>query len=670
MTNRFLKRVIPVFVILLITSLGIAGCSANNKNELVDEVEPVEVSSEVEAIVSGMSLEEKIEQMLVLAFRTWGEGDNQVPLTELNDGIEESIKNHSFGGVILFSENIETNKQTFDLIKAMKDANDSGNSKTKLFVAVDQEGGTVTRLTSGTQLPGNMALAATGDPENARKAASIIGEELSCLGFNVNFAPTLDVNNNPRNPIIGVRSFSDDPAIVSKFGSAFIAGLHDKNILCSLKHFPGHGDTDVDSHTGLPQVDKSLDEIRQYELAGFKDCLKDADMVMSAHIVFPQIESETYLSKSDNQEINLPATLSRTIITDVLRGELEYDGVVVTDALDMGAIADNFDPMDSARLAINAGVDILLMPVAATNDKGLAELDNYVRGIADQVKKGDISEDTINRAVSRIISLKEKYGLLMDVESGEGETTINEVQEFVGDSENSPGSLKHHDLEWEIALKAITMIKNDGDLIPLKAGIDDGEEIVILVPFGSELYTAKAGVDQLFLDGIVPEEMRDSIEVVVYDGKQPTEAEALVSGKKIAILVSSLYGPGELNPDTEEGIYTAFVKKAIEAIHNTDGKAVVLSARLPYDIAAYPDADAILACYNDRGVGGVEGTDASNYNIKESNPWGKEYGPNIPAAIYAMFGGAPITGKLPVNIPAINEDYSLSDEILYENSIE
>ena len=231
------------------------------------------------------------------------------------------------------------------------------------MLAIDQEGGIVYRLGSGTALPGNMAIGATNDPKLAKEAGQIIGRELSALGLNVDFAPVLDTNNNPQNPVIGLRSFSSDPNRVAYLGIPMMKGIQDYNVAVAAKHFPGHGDTAVDSHTGLPLVDKSLAELEKLELLPFKKAMDaGVDLLMTAHIQYPQIEKDQVVSKETGEKIYVPATLSDDILTGLVRKKYGYKGVIVSDAMGMDAIAKNFGEVEAVKMAIKAGVDLVLMP--------------------------------------------------------------------------------------------------------------------------------------------------------------------------------------------------------------------------------------------------------------------------------------------------------------------
>ena len=256
--------------------------------------------SEIDAIIkekiSKMTIEQKIGQMIQPDFRQWKTSEDTTvqDLTVLNDEVKAVIDKYDLGGVILFANNVKETAQTATLVHDLQEVvkNDESNN-IPLLITVDQEGGIVTRLGTGTNLPGNMALGATRSSKYAYNAGSIIGSELNSLGINVNFAPVLDVNNNPANPVINVRSISSDPNLVGTLGSALIKGIQDQGVVATAKHFPGHGDTATDSHYGLPIVDKSLEELNKTELVPFKTAIEEGvDMIMTAHIGMPQIEDE------------------------------------------------------------------------------------------------------------------------------------------------------------------------------------------------------------------------------------------------------------------------------------------------------------------------------------------------------------------------------------------
>lgn len=370
-----------------------------------------------------MEIESKIGQMMCLDFRFWNDRNlNQTgelvtavadsvvstkkPVIEINSEIKEIISRYHIGGVILFSQNFKNKEQTKKLIYDLqKAAIDSGNPP--LLICVDQEGGRVERFSFDRDRLKNNAEVRT--PEEAFEKGKIIAEELAELGINCNLAPVVDINSNPKNPVINVRSFGDNPKIVSEHGMAFMNGLHSQNIVATAKHFPGHGDTDVDSHLELPRLNKTLSDLEQFELKPFK-ALIDAgiDMVMTAHIELPQIEKGTIISKKDGKEIFLPATLSKSILTGLLRDKLKFNGVIVTDAMNMKAISENVGEVEAAKMAIKAGSDMICMPVVLRSLSDISKLDAIYKYLKSAVDSGEISLEQINCSVNRILNLKSK----------------------------------------------------------------------------------------------------------------------------------------------------------------------------------------------------------------------------------------------------------------------
>lgn len=615
-------------VLILILSAAVIPVSATEKTP--------------EQYLASMSTEDKISMMIMPAFRWKVDSEGKkTTVTEITDDIAATLKKHSYSGVILFLQNTETNSGTTRLIDAMQKANAAGGDRPQLLISTDQEGGNVTRLTQGTMMPGNMALGAINDVSITKEVASMMGRELTAVGINADFAPVVDVNSNPANPIIGVRSFSDDAQTVAQHGSAFVEALNDTGVISTLKHFPGHGDTDTDSHTKLPLINKSYDELKQNELIPFQACIDaGSQMIMTAHIVYPQIETGTYVSKLTGETINLPATLSKTIITDILRGDMGFNGVVTTDAMNMDAIADHFDRYDAAKLAINAGVDILLMPVKIESKDDFADMDTYISTLAQQAEHGDISMDNINAAVLRILKLKENNGLFNAYDGSDIETRVQNAVDTVGTKAS-------HDREWDITKKGMTLVKNDDNTLPL---ITPNQKTVVLVPYNDETIPMNYAVRKLTQDGKLPEGA--VVEAYSYYKKTPAEVLPMIEGADNVVFMSEIYGASALKNDIAKA-----ADLLADTIHEKGGKFIVMSVSLPYDVARFQKADAIMIAYLPRSMPVDPGD-----KVKEM----QEYGPNMPAALYMMFSkdDAP-TAKLPINIPKLDEEYNFTNTVLY-----
>ena len=326
-----------------------------------------------------MTLKERLGQLFMLGFQG----------TEITKELRGLMQSYHPGGVILFSRNLEDAEQAAHLTNALQKLAPA----MPLFISIDQEGGRVARLPKGfTSFPGQGALGRAGVVELAYSFAEITAAELRAIGVNMNLAPVLDVNTNPQNPVIGDRAFGDDPLQVETLGLAVIAGLQDNGIIACGKHFPGHGDTSADSHKELPVVSHGLERLRDVELRPFVHCFRNGlAAVMSAHVKYPALDPE------------LPASLSSAVMTDLLRNQLHFKGLALTDDLEMHAIIDHYPPEDAALRSLRAGADILI--IGKNHDRQIAALDAVYRA----AKTGALSELQIEHAVLHVLEAKERY---------------------------------------------------------------------------------------------------------------------------------------------------------------------------------------------------------------------------------------------------------------------
>lgn len=341
----------------------------------------------VDKLLASLSLREKILQMMIIS-------PEQIGCNSLyaDEASAAALAEMPVGGFIFFSDNLEDRYQTTEFLSGLQQQSNLG-----LFMAVDEEGGIVSRLGNNPEM-GVTAFDSMGYQEtkgDAYHVGQILGRELQELGFNLDFAPVADVNSNSDNTVIGIRAFSSDASTAAEMVSACVEGFVDNGMLCTLKHFPGHGDTDSDSHVGSAVTYKTLSELRECEFLPFAAGIKaGAPFVMLAHISLPNVYEDP-----------LPASLSYEICTELLREELGFDGIIITDSLKMDAISDVYDSGEAAVLAIRAGVDILLMP---TNPYGALE------GVLRALDDGLISEDRINESVRRILQQKLASGIITD----------------------------------------------------------------------------------------------------------------------------------------------------------------------------------------------------------------------------------------------------------------
>lgn len=360
---------------------------------------PEETKSPAALLAEKMTLEEKVGQLFIITPEELYPSQAGKKLTEhipayalsVSEEMQETFAAYPAGGFILFGGNIESGEQLKELTASLHALGEN-----RPFVYIDEEGGTVARIANSDVIEaerfGNMqGVAETGDTANAFAVGAGIGEYLHEYGVDLDFAPVADVNTNPDNPVIGKRAFGSEPETAAQMVAAVIEGLHSEGVKSCIKHFPGHGDTTADTHKAYAETLKSWEEIAGCEMLPFIAGINaGTDMVMVAHIAAPNVTSD-----------DAPATLSYTLVTEKLRGELGYNGVVVTDSMAMLAIADRYSPAEAAKEAFKAGVDIILIP------------DDYIaafQGILEAVQSGEISETRLNESVKRILEMKMNNG--------------------------------------------------------------------------------------------------------------------------------------------------------------------------------------------------------------------------------------------------------------------
>lgn len=344
-------------------------------------------------VLGKMSLREKVGQLFIVRPEALAENSNAetAPATDrVDDAVISRIEEYPVGGIALFSRNITSAEQLPMFISDLQ-----SSSKYPLFIAVDEEGGRVARIANSDffNVASYKSMAEVGKTDNPAKAEEVgrkIGFYLKKIGFNYDFAPVADVNTNPDNIVIGDRSYGNNPVTVGKMVSALLDGLHKSGIIGTLKHFPGHGDTKDDTHSGYVSVNKSWDELKACELVPFISALDKADTIMVSHITVTSIDK-------------LPSSLSYEIITRKLRNELGYNGVIITDSMAMGAVADSYTSDIAAVMAVKAGADIILMPES---------LEKSFNAVLNAVNSGEISISRIEESAERVLTLKAKYKII------------------------------------------------------------------------------------------------------------------------------------------------------------------------------------------------------------------------------------------------------------------
>lgn len=360
------------------------------EEQTADSQETTEVTEEekpslVDETLAGMTLHEKVCQMM---FVTPEELTGEDGVTVAGDATRQALENYPVGGIVYFAKNLESQDQVKEMID-----NSQNYSSIGLFVATDEEGGVVNRLmdTVGTTYIGSMYYYKDDGDETAYENAYTIANDMSALGFNLDFAPVADVWSNPDNTVIGERAYSDDYAQAAELVGNAVKGFNDGGVMCTLKHFPGHGDTAEDSHYSSAYVHRTKEEIMADEMQPFRSGIEaGAEFVMVGHLIVPDIDE-------------VPATLSYKIATGILRDELKFEGVAITDSFEMESIADNYSVDDAVVMSVKAGMDMILQP---------KDMASAVNSIEQAVADGELSEDRIDESVRRILTLKESRGLL------------------------------------------------------------------------------------------------------------------------------------------------------------------------------------------------------------------------------------------------------------------
>jgi beta-N-acetylhexosaminidase len=549
----------------------------------------------IRAYLRRMPLEQQVGQLFTTY--VYGTDPNAPdPRNRAEFGVDtpaEVVQKYHLGGVIYFDWTNNVDKgptQVARLSNGLQRAAVGSGSHLPLMISADQEYGLVTRIREpATQLPGAMALGAARGPELARQAAGLGGKELKAIGITQNFAPVADVNVNPANPVIGVRSFGSDPQLVSTLAAAQINGYQkDAGISSAAKHFPGHGDTKDDSHTGLSYVHHSKEQWEKLDAPPFRAAVRSGiDVIMTGHLIVPAVDpTET------------PGTLSKPILTGLLREELGYDGVVITDALNMAGVRKQYPDDRIPVLALNAGADILLMP----KDLGVAQ-----KAVLDAVRGGEVSKARFEQALLRTVKQKIKNGVLF-----RPFVQVNAVDRKVG----TPEHLKQ---AQAITDRSTTLVKNEasapGGALPFRQ--TPGSMLVV----GTGSTAGPAGL-------AASAGKRGTRTTVQNAGSAPNQAAvdaavAAAGSNDVTVVLSNRSTKPEVDPNRRQA---ALVK----ALLATGKRVVVVAERDPYDISVFPEAPTFLATFSSQPVA-------------------------MESLARVLYGERGPSGKLPVSVPKDGE---------------
>ena len=517
----------------------------------------------IQSTLQTMTTAEKVGQMFMLAFA--GGQMNEARIL---------MQDHLVGGAYISDDNVPDPQAAIALTGQLQFFADSTRLKIPLLLGADQEG-TWSVITAASAMgPGNMAIGAAHDPQQAYRMYSVIAKEMTAVGLNAVLGPAADCNSNPHNSIIGMRSFGESPQLVAAMTAAAVRGLQENGAVAAIKHFPGHGDTRLDSHRGLPTVGRSRDELFRIDLHPFAAGIQaGANMVMTSHIIFSALDPDR------------PATLSPVILGDVLRGELGFDGVIVSDSMNMQSIKRNYDSADAVIQGFNAGVDLMMLAEEHYDHDASQYLDNQralIRAVIQAVEDGIISQQRVNDAVERILRLKQAAGFSTAPLPGGNAALI--------------GQASHRAVELDVACKAVSVPRNRHQLVP----IDPDAPLVLVNTTCRRAYAVLTNTR-----GIGPNQATSAFDVFAAALQQHCRQVEIVGAEDftedklpdsgLIIAVTENYTLPGMDFDQSMQV------KLVRDLHRlAPDRLIVLALRDPYELENFPEIATYVCAYSFR----------------------------------------------------------------------
>lgn len=602
-TRNYTKSFAAFLLLILTASQALPLGFSASQNSASQKLEPSKKAwNYADKQLKKMSADEKLGQLIHVGINARFANQD----SEFFKDLKRHVVENKIGGIIFFGAPIY---ETTHLANRMQEA-----AEIPLLLSLDAETGIGMRFFDAINFPWAMAVAATGNPDYARRVGVITGREAKAIGIYHVYSPVLDVNNNAENPVINVRSFGEDPAEVAKYGIAFIEGLQSERVLATAKHFPGHGDTNVDSHRGLPIIDHSRERLEKTELMPFRKAVEaGVGSIMIAHIGLPQIDSEEIKPLKEymggdaeagaeivNLRATVPATLSAKVQTDLLRKDMGFDGLIVSDAMSMSGLTIYFTQEEAGVRAFLAGTDILEKP---------ADVDAMLRGLREAVKSGRISEQRLNESIRRQLAWKYELGL-----TKQKITPLDRIDRIVSNGESQA-------LADEIAEKAITLVRSETGALPLKR---DAKIAVLGISNGFDgAATMGTLVSTLRQNGVqfAPAYLQEN-----------STAEQIAAARKVVseadVVIVGLYGRVRSGAKNSVGIPengAAILRELLAS----NKQVIGISFGNPYVLGSFPEMKTYIVAYGDM--------------------------PSLQrASARAILGIQDITGKLPITLPSLH----------------
>ena len=593
--ENFLRIFFAALILFAFQISAFSQTKISSKNFDADEAKSV-----IKNHVQNMTTREKIGQLCLMNFRYFSEGEAEEKkfadaltvespekfraLEKINPTIYNVVKNYHIGAVILFAENLGDPNSAKRFIRDLNDAALDGKNPPLLF-CTDQEGGNVNRLRDFT-MPSAMAIRRCGNLENAFLAGQATGRLLLDYGIHCDFAPVCDIASNPANPVIGIRSFGSDKNYVAEFSNAMQKGIRRAGAIPCAKHFPGHGDTKIDSHLDLPKINSSFSKWKKNEAVPFEKNIQNGiPMIMTAHIQMPGLDSKKIRAGKTGKKIVAPATFSKKILTKILRGTLGFEGVISSDAMDMQAISDNFTPSESFILAVNAGVNLVCHPINVYHERDLNFLEQLFSEVEEAAQSGALDSQMLSESVTRVLLLKAENGII-EIRDGK---IFPSPQKIVAMSEQEK-------IEAEILSQKIQSLATH---FTYKNKIRVKGDVLFLVPHEQKI----KWIGNYFADS---SKSNFRYEVVSYEKKNSVsdDLKEKIRSAETLVIFTQLNGYAVANKKNWRAAFPADFAETAKSLDKARA-TICVSTNLPYDQEIFPLKDGFGFCatydYGERG---------------------------------------------------------------------